>query len=115
MREECKYFQRRVHASGDVTQFCALDLAPEAPWRCPASCSRYVQRVGAGGPPGAVEEQREPALHPDAVALLSSAAEIVGAVGPEIAAERRRQREEEQRRSATWWARLRRRSSGWRR
>jgi hypothetical protein len=28
MREECKHFQSRTYASGEVARFCVLDLAP---------------------------------------------------------------------------------------
>ena len=45
MREECKHFQSRTYASGEVARFCVLDLAPEAPWRCPADCASYERRL----------------------------------------------------------------------
>jgi hypothetical protein len=45
MREECKHFQSRTYASGEVARFCELDLAPEAPWRCPADCASYERRL----------------------------------------------------------------------
>ncbi|HET9072565.1 MAG TPA: hypothetical protein VFN60_11685 [Acidimicrobiales bacterium] len=117
MRDDCKYFQRRAYASGESAQFCALGLAPEAPWRCPDDCPRYARRpdLPGSGPGGGVEVRVEPDLHPDAVAVLSSAEEIIGAVGPEIAAERKREQEEERRRSNTWWGRLKGRSPRWRR
>jgi len=116
MREDCKYFQRRVSPSGEPAQFCALGLAPEAPWRCPGDCPRYTRRPDLP----AVSDSRgdrsdEQGLDPDAVLLLSSAEEIIGAVGPEIEAERRREREEERRRAETWWARIKDRSARWRR
>ena len=117
MRDDCKYFQIRAYASGEVARFCALDLAPEAPWRCPEHCPRYSKR-NAGSPlltDVSVAQGREPDLHPDAVSVLSSAEEIITAVGPEIAAERRRLALEEERRSRTWWNRLRQRSARWRR
>jgi hypothetical protein len=119
MREDCKFFQLRTYASGEEARFCALDLAPEAPWRCPAGCPRYTRRVEhagfvtAGG--GEAPAAPEPDLHPDAVALLGSAEEIISAVGPEIAAERKRQRQEEERRRGSWWNRLKDRSPRWRR
>jgi hypothetical protein len=119
MREDCKYFQRRIHASGDATQFCALDLAPEAPWRCPAGCRRYTPLPGTRGPRAGPADAADTALGtdlpPGAVAILGSAEEIIGAVGPEIAAEQRRHREEEERRNRAWWRRLKGRPSRWRR
>jgi hypothetical protein len=45
MREECKHFQSRTYASGEVARFCVLNLAPEAPWRCPENCPRYERRL----------------------------------------------------------------------
>lgn len=45
MREECKNFQSRTYASGEVARYCQLDLAPEAPWRCPADCPKYERRL----------------------------------------------------------------------
>jgi hypothetical protein len=49
MREECKHFQSRTYASGEVARFCVLDLAPEAPWRCPDDCPRYERRMADVG------------------------------------------------------------------
>jgi hypothetical protein len=49
MREECKHFQSRTYTSGEVARFCVLDLAPEAPWRCPADCPRYERRLADAG------------------------------------------------------------------
>ncbi len=120
MREDCKYFQSRRYASGDAARFCALDLAPEAPWRCPEHCPRYTRQVGdagfVSGALGPTPPPPEPDLHPDAVALLGSAEEIIGAMAPELAAEAARRRQEElAREQPTWWERLRDRGGRWRR
>jgi hypothetical protein len=118
MREDCKYFQVRAYPSGDVARFCALDLAPEAPWRCPADCPRYV-KVAAGGPrpqPVAVTYAVEPDLHPDAASVLGSAEEIISAVSPELARERELlRREEERRRQPSRWQRWIEKAPRWRR
>ena len=45
MREDCRHFESRTYASGEVARFCVLGLAPEAPWRCPDDCSRYEPTV----------------------------------------------------------------------
>ncbi len=45
MREECKHFQSRTYETGDIARFCSLDLAPEAPWRCPEDCPKYERRL----------------------------------------------------------------------
>ena len=49
MREECKHFQSRTYASGEVARFCVLNLAPEAPWRCPDNCPGYERRMADVG------------------------------------------------------------------
>ena len=46
MREECKNFESRTYANGETVRKCDLDLAPEAPWRCPDDCPRYERRAG---------------------------------------------------------------------
>ena len=38
MRQECKHFESRTYANGDTVRKCDLDLAPDAPWRCPDNC-----------------------------------------------------------------------------
>ncbi|MCL6092189.1 MAG: hypothetical protein M1435_04515 [Actinobacteria bacterium] len=45
MREDCRHFQSRTYASGEVARFCVLNLAPEAPWRCPRDCPRYQRDI----------------------------------------------------------------------
>ena len=49
MREECIHFQSRTYASGEAARFCVLDLAPEAPWRCPENCPSYHRRLADVG------------------------------------------------------------------
>jgi len=97
MREECKHFQSRTYASGEVARFCVLDLAPEAPWRCPEGCNRYERRLADAGwthgslvSPAVEDEPDEPAG--DVAALLDQAEEVVNAVVPEALAEVERQR-----------------------
>jgi hypothetical protein len=118
MREDCKFFQSRTYPSGDVARFCALDLAPEAPWRCPDDCPRYEKRVGdAGFARGSLIEPQvppEPQLGPGVGALLDSAEDIINAAGPEIMAEQRRREQIAEARNDAWWRKLRR-SSRWRR
>ena len=46
MREECKHFQSRTYASGEVPRFCVLDLAPEG-----------AERVDVGKSPGGPVDQ----------------------------------------------------------
>jgi hypothetical protein len=96
MREECKHFQSRTYASGEVARFCVLDLAPEAPWRCPANCPRYERRLAdAGWERGNLIEptvEDEPAVPVETIVpLLDEAEDIVNAAVPEALAEVRQQ------------------------
>ena len=45
MRQDCKHFESRTYPTGDTVRKCNLDLAPEAPWRCPDSCPKYAPRL----------------------------------------------------------------------
>ncbi len=47
MRQECKHFESRTYANGDTVRKCDLDLAPDAPWRCPDNCPKYERRLAA--------------------------------------------------------------------
>lgn len=119
MRDDCKYFQTRTYRSGDVARFCALDLAPEAPWRCPEHCPRYSKRVGdAAFQRGDLVAHGgdEPQLGAGAAELLGAADEVISAAGSEIMAEETRRRREQAVAAcrAPWWQRLRRQPP-WRR
>jgi hypothetical protein len=45
MRHECKQFESRTYANGETVRKCNLDLAPDAPWRCPDNCPKYERRL----------------------------------------------------------------------
>ena len=100
MREECKHFQSRTYATGEVARICELDLAPEAPWRCPDDCPSYERRLADAGwvhgslvePPLEEEPQGEQLGE-----LLDEAEDIVNAVLPETLAEVEQVRAEEAR------------------
>ena len=116
MRQDCKHFESRTYRNGETVRKCDLDLAPEAPWRCPADCPRYERRMAdvnwAHGTLVTPETPDEPleALDRDdgsVARLLDEAEEIVNAVGPEVMAD---VWSDEQRRQAPRWRRwLRRR------
>jgi hypothetical protein len=96
MREECKHFQSRTYATGEVVRFCELDLAPEAPWRCPDDCPSYERRrAGAGWVQGSLVEppvEDEPVPGgAEVVGLLEQAEDIVDAVVPETLSEVRQE------------------------
>ncbi|MBI2710987.1 MAG: hypothetical protein HYX34_15050 [Actinobacteria bacterium] len=101
MRQDCKYFESRTYGNGETVRKCDLDLAPEAPWRCPADCARYEPRLAdvdwshgtlitpptPEEPPGLDERADEIA------ALLDEAEDVVNAVGPQVLAEVRAEQE----------------------
>lgn len=120
MRQDCKYFESRTYANGETVRKCDLDLAPEAPWRCPDHCPRYEKRLAdvdwshgtlvtpptPAEPPGLDERGAEIA------ALLDQAEEIVNAVGPQLLAEVEAERAQQARaegRGLRRWLRRRRR------
>jgi len=90
MREECKHFESRTYADGETVRKCVLDLAPEAPWRCPDDCARYERRLAdVNWQHGTlVEPAIEDEPQGEGIAeLLDEAEEIVNSAGPEILAE----------------------------
>ena len=88
MRESCKFFESRTYPGGETVRKCDLDLAPEAPWRCPADCAAYQPRLAdvnwAHGslitPPTPPEPVSVATGDPTIGALLDEAEEIVNAV-----------------------------------
>ena len=107
MREECKHFQSRTYASGEVARWCELDLAPEAPWRCPADCESFKPRLAdVAWDHGSLVQpavEPEPDMAPEEVAgLLDAAEEVVNAVVPETLEEIRSERESKR---EPWWKR----------
>lgn len=83
MREECKNYQSRTYASGEVARFCVRDLAPEAPWRCPADCRGYERRLAdvawSRGSLVSPPTPDEPPLGTGSAALLDEAEDIINA------------------------------------
>ena len=94
MRQDCKHFESRTYGNGETVRKCNLDLAPEAPWRCPADCPKFQRRLADVNwshgtlvtPPTPEEPQGE-----GIAALLDEAEEIINAAGPQIMAEVQRQ------------------------
>ena len=95
MRQDCKFFESRTYANGETVRKCDLDLAPEAPWRCPADCPAFRPRLAdvnwAHGSLVTPETPPEPPgldERPDDIAaLLDEAEDIVNAAGPTVLAE----------------------------
>jgi hypothetical protein len=89
MRRDCKHYDSRTYPSGEVVQKCRLDLAPEAPWRCPDDCPAFTKRrMDAGWQYGSLspeKSRRQPEPVGDDVArLLDEAEEIVNTAAPGI-------------------------------
>jgi hypothetical protein len=89
MREDCRHFASRTYDSGETARFCVLDLAPEAPWRCPENCPSYEKTMIDGTfvagtlAPSAVED--EPDEAPEAIEdLLDDAERIVDDAEPDV-------------------------------
>jgi hypothetical protein len=92
MRDECRHYESRTYPNGETVRKCRLDLAPEAPWRCPEGCAAYeLRRIDAGwqfGSLGRSMGRTEPEPEgEDVSALLDQAEDIVNAAAPEIIAE----------------------------
>ena len=45
MRTDCKNYESRTYPTGETVRKCNIDLAPEAPWRCPEDCAAYERRL----------------------------------------------------------------------
>jgi hypothetical protein len=92
MRKDCRHYESRTYKSGEIVRKCGLDLAPEAPWRCPDECSGFQpRRYDAGWQYGSLGK---PAVSPDVepegddiAALLDQAEDIVNAAAPDLLAE----------------------------
>jgi hypothetical protein len=112
MREECKNYESRTYADGETVRKCNLDLAPDAPWRCPDNCPAYERRLADvnwvhGGLVEPATPDEPPGLDDGtAAAVLDEAEDIVNSVGPELLAEFK---EADERRG--FWGRFRRRKS----
>ena len=112
MREECVHFQSRTYETGEAARFCRLDLAPEAPWRCPENCPSYKPRMAdVGWVHGSLVEpplEEEPGSGgPEVAALLDSAEDIINDAAPSVLEEVRAQDARRERSAGRWWRRKR--------
>ena len=94
MRSDCRHFESRSYAEGETVRKCRLDLAPEAPWRCPEDCPSYQRRTvdvawnyGSLGKAAHEQVQEPDEMGADVAALLDDAEDIVNAAGKELLAE----------------------------
>ena len=109
MRIDCRFYESRTYSTKETVRMCRLDLAPEAPWRCPADCPKYERKLIDGGwVHGSLINTPAPdAPHLDehAIDLLDQAESIINTAGPEIISEVQAQRAEGSQRSRKrrWW------------
>lgn len=93
MRQECKNFESRTYANGETVRKCNLDLAPDAPWRCPDHCPKFQPRLAdVAWAHGSLITPPTPPDPPgledgSAAAVLDEAEDIINAVGPSVLAE----------------------------
>ena len=103
MRVECKHFESRTYANGDTVRKCNLDLAPDAPWRCPEQCPSFERRLDAGWTYGSMASPVVPAEPPglddgSAAAVLDEAEDFLNAIGAQVIAEVEQARQRQQQR-----------------
>ena len=91
MRTNCRHYETRSYGNGETVRKCNLDLAPEAPWRCPDDCPEYTpRRIDVGWDHGSVgvlvfaEEAERLGDDVSIAAVLDAAEDIVNAAGPDI-------------------------------
>ena len=95
MRSDCRHYDSRTYATGEIVRKCRLDLAPEAPWRCPEDCPSFeLRRIDVGWQYGSLAASASapepvPATpdDPSIAALLDEAEDIVNTAAPDILAE----------------------------
>ncbi len=100
MRQDCKHFESRTYRNGETVRKCDLDLAPEAPWRCPPDCPSFQRRLadvnwshGTLVTPPTPEEPFDALDRDDGsvAAVLDEAEEFLNSIGAEVMADVRRE------------------------
>ena len=89
MREDCRHFESRSYPGGETARFCVLDLAPEAPWKCPDQCPKYEPSLIDGtfetGALTPTPVEAEPDESPEDIeAVLDEAEDIVTRAGYDV-------------------------------
>ncbi len=93
MRQECRNFESRTYANGETVRKCNLDLAPDAPWRCPERCTGFEPRLAdAAWVYGSLITPATPPEPPglddgSAAQILDEAEEFLNSVGASVLAE----------------------------
>lgn len=93
MRQECKHFESRTYRNGETVRKCHLDLAPDAPWRCPDDCPKFERRLAdrswTHGTLVTPPTPAEPASVADGTAarVLDEAEDFLNSIGAQVRAE----------------------------
>lgn len=111
MRTDCRNYESRTYASGETVRMCRKDLAPEAPWRCPADCPGYERKISdAGWTTGSLAQidhaGEPPTLDEHAIAMLDEAEDIINAIGADAVEEAKAKRAAERTEATSkrrWW------------
>jgi hypothetical protein len=108
MRQECKNYESRTYANGETVRKCNLDLAPDAPWRCPDGCEKYERRLADvawehGSLVAPVTPPEPPGLDDgSAAAILDEAEDLLNSIGPSILADVRAEQAAASARTPFW-------------
>jgi hypothetical protein len=94
MRTDCRHYESRTYPGGETVQKCQLDLAPEAPWRCPDDCPAFEKRrwdagwqYGSFGAPAKAPEEKPLPQGEDVARVLDEAEDIINMAAPDAFAE----------------------------
>jgi len=107
MRQDCRNFESRTYANGETVRKCNLDLAPDAPWRCPDTCAKYERRIDAGWTYGSLVSPTTPVEPPglndgSAAAVLDEAEDYLNSVGESVMADVQAEQVHTAKRSKGW-------------
>ncbi len=110
MRSDCKHYQTRTYQSGDTVRKCAVDNAPEAPWRCPDDCVFFEPRLadvnwrhGSLVTPSTPDEPDSVGSSEGVAELLDLAEEIINSVAHEVDSDIPTQAEANKPKRRRWW------------
>ena len=97
MRRDCKNFESRTYANGETVRKCNIDLAPDAPWRCPDQCVGFERRMDMGWTYGSAVAPATPPEPPglddgSAAAVLDEAEDFINSIGADVMADVQAQR-----------------------
>ena len=102
MRFECRHYESRTYANGETVRKCNIDLAPDAPWRCPEPCTGFSPRrdiAWSWGRALSGDTTPDEPMGEGIAELLDAAEEIVNSAGPDILREVREEQEKARKRN----------------